>query len=161
MKKSRGSLAMKLNGEMCRGENCAMNDFVQRPDNDRMRRLARYAALRERSHVPSPDKECTPPESGASCFWTFHTGVEETLDGSWGDQSWRKRNRPKNAVWKFLRIPKEQGRQANNREPLSFQIGCAFEDKLLITVGPGGSLRPNNEQRSQTRCDAGKSDEKL
>lgn len=59
----------------------------------------------------------------------FDTIIEDMPDDSFPDRPWGKGNNPKTAVQKFL--------ETNHR----FVIDKEIENKLLITVAPGGYLR--------------------
>jgi cephalosporin hydroxylase len=65
---------------------------------------------------------------GSYCV-VFDTIVEDLPDEYSKDRPWGKGNNPKTAVWEFLKT--------NNR----FAIDKQMENKLLITVAPGGYLR--------------------
>jgi Cephalosporin hydroxylase len=59
----------------------------------------------------------------------FDTVIEDMPTGSFPDRPWSKGNNPATAVRAFL--------EHNNR----FEVDHAIEDKLLITVAPGGYLK--------------------
>lgn len=59
----------------------------------------------------------------------FDTVIEDMPDGSFPDRAWDKQNNPKTAVREFL---KTNGR---------FVVDHQIEDKLLLTVAPGGYLK--------------------
>lgn len=59
----------------------------------------------------------------------FDTIIEDMPEGSFPDRPWGKGNNPKTAVQKFL--------ETNHR----FVVDKEIENKLLITVAPGGYLR--------------------
>ncbi|MMZ57655.1 Cephalosporin hydroxylase [compost metagenome] len=57
------------------------------------------------------------------------TIVEDMPDHFFGNRPWKKGNSPKSAVRQFL--------QENKR----FTVDASIENKLLITVAPGGYLK--------------------
>ena len=59
----------------------------------------------------------------------FDTIVEDMPEGAFPDRPWGKGNNPRTAVDQFLR--------ENDR----FEVDVAIEEKLLITVSPGGYLK--------------------
>lgn len=59
----------------------------------------------------------------------FDTIIEDMPPGFFPNRPWDKGNNPKTAVWEFLK--------SNDR----FIIDKEIEDKLLITVAPGGYLK--------------------
>jgi len=59
----------------------------------------------------------------------FDTIVEDMPEDFFPDRPWGQGNNPKTAVWKFL--------QTNDR----FKVDREIENKLLITVAPGGYLK--------------------
>ena len=59
----------------------------------------------------------------------FDTIIEDMPKGFYSDRSWDKGNNPKTAVWEFLK--------KNDR----FEIDDAIDNKLIITVAPGGYLK--------------------
>ena len=59
----------------------------------------------------------------------FDTIIEDMPEDFFPDRPWGKGNNPKTAVWEFL---KKNGR---------FEIDKGIENKLLITVAPGGYLK--------------------
>jgi cephalosporin hydroxylase len=74
--------------------------------------------------------ECYAPlVTQGSYLVVFDTVVEEMPDAFFPDRPWGKGNNPQTAVRQFL--------QGNDR----FEIDNEIEDKLLITVAPGGYLK--------------------
>ena len=65
---------------------------------------------------------------GSYCI-VFDTAIEDLPAGSFPDRPWEKGDNPKTAVQEFL--------STNDR----FQIDSEIENKLLITVAPGGYLK--------------------
>lgn len=65
---------------------------------------------------------------GSYCV-VFDTAIEDMPDGSFPDRPWGKGNNPKTAVWEYL------------KENDEFVVDDMIENKLLITVAPGGYLK--------------------
>ena len=65
---------------------------------------------------------------GSYCV-VFDTIIEDMPEDIFSDRPWGKGNNPKTAVWEFLKTHPE------------FEIDKSIENKLLITVAPGGYLR--------------------
>lgn len=80
-------------------------------------------------HVLQELNAYSPLVRAGSYIVVFDTIVEELPPGYFGDRPWNKGNNPKTAVFEFLRT--------NDR----FVVDRAIEDKLLISVAPGGYLR--------------------
>jgi cephalosporin hydroxylase len=71
----------------------------------------------------------SPLVRAGSYLVVFDTIVEDLPAGYFGERPWNKGNNPRTAVREFLK--------ANDR----FVVDRALEDKLLISVAPGGYLR--------------------
>jgi cephalosporin hydroxylase len=71
----------------------------------------------------------SPLAKKGSYLVVFDTVIEDLPENFFPDRLWGKGNNPKTAVWEFLK--------ANDR----FEIDKDLENKLLITVAPGGYLR--------------------
>jgi cephalosporin hydroxylase len=80
-------------------------------------------------HVLQELKAYSPLVRAGSYIVVFDTIVEDLPAGYFGNRPWNKGNNPKTAVREFL--------QGNDR----FAVDRAIEDKLLISVAPGGYLR--------------------
>jgi len=80
-------------------------------------------------HVLQELNAYSPLVRAGSYIVVFDTIVEDLPAGYFGDRPWNKGNNPRTAVREFL--------QGNDR----FAVDRAIEDKLLISVAPGGYLR--------------------
>ena len=80
-------------------------------------------------HVLRELNAYSPLVRAGSYIVVFDTIVEDLPAGYFGERPWDKGNNPKTAVATFL--------ETNDR----FIVDRAVEDKLLITVAPGGYLR--------------------
>lgn len=81
------------------------------------------------SHVLAELNAYAPLVSKGSYCVVFDTIIEDMPDKFFPNRLWGKGNNPKTAVWEFLKIHKE------------FEIDKSIENKLLITVSPGGYLK--------------------
>lgn len=81
-------------------------------------------------HVLEELKLYAPFVSKDSYLVVFDTVVEDLPeDYDWGIRTWGKGNNPKTAVWEFLKTHDE------------FEIDKTIDNKLLISVAPGGYLK--------------------
>ncbi len=92
-------------------------------------------------HVLAELEAYAPLTSPGSYCCVFDTVIEDLPDGTFPDRPWGKGNNPKTAVWEYLQILKNEGRQGINGKPLVFEIDKKIEDKLLITVASSGYLQ--------------------
>ena len=77
---------------------------------------------------------------GSYCV-VFDTLIEDVPGDMYPDRPWGKGNNPKTAVREYLKRLKEEGRKAMDGDDLDFEIDNMIENKLLITVAPGGYLK--------------------
>jgi len=77
---------------------------------------------------------------GSYCL-VFDTVIEDMPEEMFEDRPWGPGNSPKTAVREYLRRLKEEGRSDANGAPLDFEIDKIIDNKLLITVAPGGYLK--------------------
>jgi len=80
-------------------------------------------------HVLAELNAYAPLVSKGSYCVVFDTIIEDMPDDMFPDRPWGKGNNPKTAVWEYLKTHKE------------FEIDKSKENKLLITVAPGGYLK--------------------
>ncbi len=80
-------------------------------------------------HVLKELRAYAPLTSVGSYCVVFDTLIEDMPEGSFPDRPWGKGNNPKTAVWEYL------------REHDEFVVDEMIENKLLITVAPGGYLK--------------------
>ncbi|WP_460373667.1 cephalosporin hydroxylase family protein [Methanocalculus sp. MC3] len=80
-------------------------------------------------HVLKELRAYAPLTSVGSYCVVFDTLIEDMPEGSFPDRPWGKGNNPKTAVWEYLKDHDE------------FEIDEMIENKLLITVAPGGYLK--------------------
>jgi cephalosporin hydroxylase len=92
-------------------------------------------------HVLAELEAYAPLTSKGSYCCVFDTVIEDLPAESFPDRPWDKGNNPKTAVWEYLRLLKEEGREASDGAPLKFEIDKSIENKLLITVAPDGYLK--------------------
>lgn len=86
-------------------------------------------SMHTHDHVLAELEAYAPLVSPASYCVVFDTIIEDMPDDMFPDRPWGKGNNPKTAVWEFLK---------NNKR---FEIAKMIENKLLITVAPGGYLK--------------------
>jgi cephalosporin hydroxylase len=92
-------------------------------------------------HVLAELEAYAPLTSLGSYCCVFDTVIEDLPEGLFPDRPWGKGNNPKTALWEYLRILKNEGRQDINGKPLSFENDKKIEDKLIITVASDGYLK--------------------
>lgn len=81
------------------------------------------------SHVIAELNAYAPLVSIGSYCVVFDTVIEDIPEDMFPDRPWGKGNNPKTAVWEYLKTHPE------------FEIDKSIENKLLITVVPGGYLK--------------------
>jgi len=101
--------------------------------HERVRRFGRVLVVLDsnhtHSHVLAELEAYAPLVSVGSYCVVFDTVIEDRPRGSFPGRPWGKGNNPKTAVQEFLKTHPE------------FQIDETIENKLLITVAPGGYLK--------------------
>lgn len=86
--------------------------------------------------------EAYAPLTSRECYCVvFDTIIEDLPESMYPDRPWDRGNNPKTAVREYLRRLKEEGRTAADGTPLRLEIESAIDNKLLITVAPGGYLK--------------------
>ena len=86
-------------------------------------------SMHTHDHVSRELELYSPLVTKGSYLVVFDTIIEDMPDDFFPDRPWGKGNNPNTAVWEFL---KKNGR---------FEIDKGIENKLLITVAPGGYLK--------------------
>lgn len=93
------------------------------------------------AHVLAELEAYAPLVSPGSYCCVFDTVIEDLPQGSFPDRPWDRGNNPKTAVREYLsRIASAPQRGADGGK-LAFEIDRAIDDKLLVSVAPGGYLR--------------------
>ena len=92
-------------------------------------------------HVLAELEAYAPLTSVGSYCVVFDTVIDDIPRTYMSDRSWGKGNSPKSAVWEYLRILKEEGRNASDGQQLAFETDKSIDHKLLITVAPEGYLK--------------------
>lgn len=92
-------------------------------------------------HVLAELEAYAPLTSMNSYCVVFDTSIEEMPDDAFPNRPWGKGNNPKTAVREYLRRLREEGRNASDGAPLHLEPNKRMEDKLIITVAPGGYLK--------------------
>lgn len=92
-------------------------------------------------HVLAELEAYAPLTSAGSYCIVFDTIVEDLPTNMFTDHPWSKGNNPKTAVREYLQRLKEGHPIAADGQSLHFEIDKSIENKLLITVAPGGYLR--------------------
>lgn len=92
-------------------------------------------------HVLSELEVYAPMIGVGSYCCVFDTLVEDLPDDLCAHRPWGKGNSPKTAVWEYLRILNEEGRQASDGAKLQLEIDMAVENRNLLTVAPDGYLK--------------------
>jgi cephalosporin hydroxylase len=92
-------------------------------------------------HVLAELEAYAPLTTPGSYCCVFDTVVEDLPDQLSAERPWGKGNNPKTAVQEFLRRIDSVGYRGYDGSPLKFDIDKVVEQKLLVTVAPGGYLR--------------------
>ena len=92
-------------------------------------------------HVLAELEAYAPLTSIGSYCVVFDTVIEDIPEKYPAERPWGKGNNPKSAVWEYMRILKNERRNALDGQPLAFDIDKSIESKLLITVAPDGYLK--------------------
>lgn len=98
-------------------------------------------SMHTHDHVLAELEAYAPLTSKGSYCVVFDTIIEDVPGDMFPDRPWGKGNNPKTAVREYLKRLKEEGRAAMDGDPLDFEIDETIENKLLITVAPGGYLK--------------------
>lgn len=77
---------------------------------------------------------------GSYCL-VFDTIVERLPAGSFPDRPWDRGDNPATAVAAWLALLRDEGRLGADGRPLRFERDRGLEDKLLLSLAPGGYLR--------------------
>ena len=92
-------------------------------------------------HVLAELEAYAPLTSRDSYCVVFDTVIEEFPDHCFPDRPWGKGNNPKTAVWEYLRKLGDEAYKGMDGQALRFEIDKSIENKLLVTVAPGGYLK--------------------
>lgn len=94
-----------------------------------------------RDHVLSELEAYAPLTSIGSYCVVFDTVIEHLPTDAYPDRPWGRGDNPMTAVREYVRRLESEGRTAIDGAPLRFQANSEIDNKLLISVGPGGYLR--------------------
>lgn len=86
-------------------------------------------SMHTHDHVLAELKAYAPLVNLGSYCVVFDTIIEDMPEDMFPDRPWRIGNNPKTAVWEYLKTHPE------------FEVDSSIQDKLLITVAPGGFLK--------------------
>jgi len=92
-------------------------------------------------HVLAELEAYAPLTSKGSYCVVWDTGVEDLPKGLCADRPWGKGNNPKTAVWEYLRLLSDEGRNDANGDVLNFSIDKTIEHKIVITASSDGFLK--------------------
>jgi cephalosporin hydroxylase len=92
-------------------------------------------------HVLAELEGYAPLTSKDSYCIVFDTLIDELPDAMYPDRPWAPGNNPKTALHAYMAALRADGRRAADGAPLFFEIDKSIDDKLLITVAPGGYLK--------------------
>lgn len=117
--------------EMIEGSSVSRNVIqqVKRIANNKKKILAYLDSNHTHEHVLKELELYSPFVSLGSYLIVFDTIIDDLPDSFFRDRPWGKGNNPKTAVGEFLKRNK------------NFVLDKSIENKLLITVAPGGYLR--------------------
>lgn len=97
-------------------------------------------SMHTHDHVLSELEAYAPLTSPGSYCVVFDTLIEDMPAEMFNNRPWGPGNNPRTAVWEYLKLIKDKGRNAADGNPLHFEIDKGIEDKLLISVAPDGYL---------------------
>jgi cephalosporin hydroxylase len=105
-------------------------------------------SMHSHSHVLAELEAYAPLVSPGSYCVVFDTVIEDLPAGFFPDRPWGPGNNPKTAVDEYMKLIKQEGRRARDGDRLCFVVDKDIEEKLLLTVAPGGYLcrRPSSGQ---------------
>ena len=92
-------------------------------------------------HVLKELRAYAPLTSKGSYCVVFDTVIEDLDDKFNIDRPWGKGDNAKTAVYEFLKNCKKTNQGSNKAAEMKFEIDQKIENKLLLTVAPGGFLR--------------------
>ena len=92
-------------------------------------------------HVLQELEAYAPLTSLDSYCVVFDTIVDELPKSCFPDRPWGPGDNPKTAVHEYLERLESAGRLGNDGAPLRFEVDKEIENRILITVAPGGYLR--------------------
>lgn len=92
-------------------------------------------------HVLAELEAYAPLVSTDSYCVVFDTVVEDLPKEVFPDRPWGPGNNPKTAVWEYLRRLNATSHLAADGKPLQFEIDRTIENKVVVTVAPGGYLK--------------------
>ena len=92
-------------------------------------------------HVLAELQAYAPLTSPGSYCVVFDTVIEDMPSGNFPGRGWDVGNNPRTAVRAYLAALDSGGTTDADGRPLRFAVDQAIEDRLLITVAPGGYLR--------------------
>jgi cephalosporin hydroxylase len=104
-------------------------DQVRAIARDKRRIMVVLDSNHTHAHVLRELQLYSPLVTTGSYLVVFDTVVEDMPDEAFPDRPWGRGDNPKTAVWEFL--------QSTD----SFEVDRGTENKLLLTVAPGGYLR--------------------
>jgi cephalosporin hydroxylase len=92
-------------------------------------------------HVLAELEAYAPLTSRGSYCIVFDTIIEDFPPNSFPDRPWEVGDNAKTAVREYMRLLKDQGRNALDGQKLEFEVDRMTEDKLVLTAAPEGFLR--------------------
>lgn len=92
-------------------------------------------------HVLAELEAYAPLTSVGSYCCVFDTVIEDMPADAFPDRPWGRGNNPKTAVQEYLQRLRMEGRTAADGQPLQLEVDAHTQNKLLVTVAPGGYLR--------------------
>ncbi|MEM0952920.1 MAG: cephalosporin hydroxylase family protein [Pseudomonadota bacterium] len=92
-------------------------------------------------HVLAELEAYAPLTSKGSYCVVFDTIIEDLPEELYPDRPWAVGDNPKTAVASYLRRLEETAMVAADGEPLQLAVDQYMEDKLQVTVAPGGYLK--------------------
>lgn len=92
-------------------------------------------------HVLAELNAYAPLVSRGSYCIVFDTIVEDLPANVFADRSWKPGNSPRTAVQEYLRQLADNPAAGMDGKPLGFEVDTTVEDKLLLSLAPGGYLK--------------------
>jgi cephalosporin hydroxylase len=128
--------------DMIQGSSIARDiiDSVYQYASDYMKILVCLDSNHTEEHVLAELEAYAPLTSRGSYCCVFDTIIEDLPVGMY-DRPWDKGNNPKTAVQKYITALAGSRVADRNGEAVQFQVDTEMDNKLLISVAPGGYLK--------------------